>query len=116
MAIQIAAPAMANTDNPNHNLGLRTTGQIHTAATITGTKIENQIACTETSALVGGSQIPTPSSKLHKLGIGTLASKLDAKTNPPIEAMVMINFRNAMFATARILVFGSTNLALFSYT
>ena len=58
--------------------------------------IESHIACTETSALVGGSQPPTPSSRFHNPDIGTLASKLEANTNPLITLIVIINFRNTM--------------------
>ncbi len=91
---QMAVPRRATTNNANHTFGARSLGQIQGAATRAGTMIENQIACTETSALEGGSQPPTPSSKRHNLGIGRLSSWLERKTSPPISAVVRTSFLN----------------------
>jgi hypothetical protein len=60
-----------------------------------GTTIENHIACTETSALAGGSQ-PTPARMRHKRGMGMLTNMLDARTSPPITALVTISLRSIM--------------------
>ena len=64
--------------------------------------MENQIACTETSALVGGSQPPTPSRRLHNPGIGNRVSWLEAKTRPAIEAMVIKSLRKVILAPGQL--------------
>lgn len=71
---QIVVPSAIARQSPPHTFDALRFGQIHTAATHAGTMSENQIACTETSALDGGSQRPTPSRRLHKPGIGRLFS------------------------------------------
>ena len=58
--------------------------------------IENQIACTETSALVGGSQSPTLSRIFHNPGIGIFANRLDANTNPAINNIEATNLRKTI--------------------
>ena len=73
---------------PSQIPGNRRDGHIQTAATQTGTMIENIIACTETSALVGGSHSPTPLSRLHNMGMGNNAIMLEARTSPAMDAIV----------------------------
>ena len=67
--IQAINTAEVNKASPNQTLWKRSDGNIHTTANNEGTISENQMACTETSAGVGGSQSPAPSSKSHKPGM-----------------------------------------------
>ncbi|MEC8782455.1 MAG: hypothetical protein VXY07_06470, partial [Planctomycetota bacterium] len=77
---------------PSQISGIRKGGHIQTAATQIGTMIESIIACTETSALVGGSHSPTPLSRLHNMGMGSNEIMLEARTSPAMDAMVTTSF------------------------
>ena len=89
---QMAAPMRVTKQSRNQRLGTRNRGQTHTAAIKLGTTIANQIKCAETNALVGGSQ-PTPAKMCHNRGMGSLITRLDAKTSPPTNRTLTINLR-----------------------
>ena len=89
---QIIMPLRQVPEIPSQISGSRKNGHIQTAATQIGTMMERIIACTETSALVGGSHSPTPLSRLHNMGMGSKAIMLDARTSPAMEAMVTTSF------------------------
>ena len=91
----MAVPIRVTKQSPNQTLGMRNRGHIHTVATMQGTMNAIHIACTETSALVGGSQ-PTPLKMPHKRGMGRLANKVDAKTRLPTKTMLITNLVNTI--------------------
>lgn len=95
MASQIDIPRTVAAAKLNQSFGLRNAGQIHTAARKPGTMDANQIACTDTSALDGGSH-PTPAKNFQNDGTGALLSRLAAKTRPPIEGIAISSLRKTI--------------------
>lgn len=96
------APAKTTRQKPNQSAGMRSRGHIQTAANIPGTIKANHIACTETSALVGGSQLPTSSKMCHKLGMETVFNNVAANTSEQTANTEMSNLRCTMPIELRV--------------
>jgi len=95
MASQTVIPRSVATARLNQNFGMRNAGQIHTAARKPGTMDANQMECTNTSALGGGSH-PTPAKNFQNAGTGASFNILAEKTSPPIEGIAISSLRKTM--------------------